>query len=414
MSKSLSVKIVLCSLVVTGTWGVHKILSSDQRNSQISSQPISARQQTVTEKGPSAQRQLATNTTSSKNEFDAFKQAKNLLSKGQTQTALSLINQYQIALSSQQLDELKAVFFRYISTLKSLEKFNLAERDLIIFSQYFDELVVWDELVKISASLNKPEQEFHALTRAAALESQPDILQTKISRLEVLASSIKKGLNSQNDLLGIRMLYQDLLNQHPSSTRFAYELALAQLNIGDNKAAKQLLLPLQYDLEFGGLVASHLAKIDDLKRQQTTPEVIKKNKAEFAASDLVVPLSRRGNSFLVDTSINGRRVNMLLDTGASITSLSSQQIQRLGLAPTGRSIRLSTANGERNAALYRAEKIRLGRLTVEGLVVAEIEFDSNSPIQGLLGTDLLNRVNHRYNYLIDNNANALIFRPKLN
>jgi len=349
MSKSLSVKIVLCSLVVTGTWGVHKILSSDQRNSQISSQPISARQQTVTEKGPSAQRQLATNTTSSKNEFDAFKQAKNLLSKGQTQTALSLINQYQIALSSQQLDELKAVFFRYISTLKSLEKFNLAERDLIIFSQYFDELVVWDELVKISASLNKPEQEFHALTRAAALESQPDILQTKIS------------LNSQNDQLGIRMLYQDLLNQHPSSTRFAYELALAQLNIGDNKAAKQLLLPLQYDLEFGGLVASHLAKIDDLKRQQTTPEVIKKNKAEFAASDLVVPLSRRGNSFLVDTSINGRRVNMLLDTGASITSLSSQQIQRLGLAPTGRSIRLSTANGERNAALYRAEKIRLGR-----------------------------------------------------
>lgn len=424
MFKNLFVKLTLACLIILGAWGVQRIIMNDSDNSLINQSAI---EQIVSDQANTAKRIQANSEQKTPNasivgseplpttveRIDALKQAKSLLSKGQVQTAIALIEQNQVALSSEQLEELKNDFFSYINTLKGLDKLKLAERDLIIFSRYFDELAVWDQLAEVSAKLNNTKGEFAALSRAAELENQADVLQNKINRLEFLAGTIKENLSTQNDVLGIRMLYQDLANQHPNSTRFSFELAQAHIAVGDMLAAEQLLEPLKYDLEFGNLAIQQLEQIN--KQRQSNTTAVKKPEqtpSEFAATDLVVPLTRRGNSFLVDTSVNGRQVRMLLDTGASITSLSSQQIQRLGLEPTGQSVRLSTANGIRNAPLYRIKKIRLGRLTIEDLVIAEIEFSSNSPIQGLLGTDLLNRVNQRYSYLIDNNANALIFRRK--
>ena len=49
-------------------------------------------------------------------------------------------------------------------------------------------------------------------------------------------------------------------------------------------------------------------------------------------------------------------------------------------------------------------------MTVRDLVVAEINLGNSQRFQGLLGTDLLNKVGADYSYLIDNENNALIFR----
>ena len=100
------------------------------------------------------------------------------------------------------------------------------------------------------------------------------------------------------------------------------------------------------------------------------------------------------------------------DTGASITSLSQSTIDRLGLEPSGRAIQLSTANGTRRSELFQTERIRLGRLSVNNLLVASIDLGNNSRIDGLLGTDLLNQIDSRYSYVIDNQRNALIFINK--
>ena len=103
---------------------------------------------------------------------------------------------------------------------------------------------------------------------------------------------------------------------------------------------------------------------------------------------------------------------MLLDTGASITSLSAEVIQRLGLEPLGRSIQINTANGRTEAPLYRVKRISLGRFRIQDLVVAEIDLGRDNRFQGLLGTDLLNGVNQNYGYLIDNQKSELIFRRR--
>ncbi len=56
--------------------------------------------------------------------------------------------------------------------------------------------------------------------------------------------------------------------------------------------------------------------------------------------------------------------------------------------------------------------MRLGRVFVEDAVVAEIDLRASGSFQGLLGTDILNKADPRYSYVIDNSKNALIFRRK--
>lgn len=126
-----------------------------------------------------------------------------------------------------------------------------------------------------------------------------------------------------------------------------------------------------------------------------------------------MPLITAGSSFLIDVTIEQQSSRLLLDTGASITALSTELIKQLNLSPTGQSIQLSTANGVTNARLYRVKNLRLGQLILKNMIVAEIHMGRRSRFQGLLGTDALNQFNPRYSYIIDNQKSALIFRQHL-
>ena len=106
------------------------------------------------------------------------------------------------------------------------------------------------------------------------------------------------------------------------------------------------------------------------------------------------------------------RDSLLLDTGASITALSRELIDRLNLQPLNRQIRLNTANGSTLAELYQVERLQLGRLVLSDIVIADIDMGSTSNFQGLLGTDTLNKLRNDYDYVIDNGQKALIFKPK--
>jgi len=248
------------------------------------------------------------------------------------------------------------------------------------------------------------------MLRSSALEHRPELFESKLQALIRASNYVRAALEAQGDQIGIRDLYQRLYDQHPNHPRLQLELAQSHLRLGDIGSARPFLENLQYDLEFGTLAQQKLTALD--ARSTEEPDTPLQPAAPPKRSELVVPLLRSGNSFLVDVSINARPVRMLLDTGASITALSQDAIRRLNLQATDRYIRLTTANGVRRSQLYQARRVKLGRLTVDNLVVAEIDMERNAPIQGLLGTDLLNQLDNRYSYLIDNQQNALIFRRK--
>jgi len=97
--------------------------------------------------------------------------------------------------------------------------------------------------------------------------------------------------------------------------------------------------------------------------------------AQFAGS----PASQSGNRievaadlrghFVVHPAVDGRRVRMLVDTGASVVVLSHEDARMLGLrmAPRGYTQRIATANGVVEAAPVRFAEVKVGDIVVRGV-----------------------------------------------
>ncbi len=102
----------------------------------------------------------------------------------------------------------------------------------------------------------------------------------------------------------------------------------------------------------------------------------------------------RGQSgeFSVSTQVNGARVPMLLDTGASAVVLSHEAARAAGL-PTGfltYSVRVDTANGHTQAAPVTLDRLAIGGITersVQALIAQPGQLKTS-----LLGMTFLNRL----------------------
>lgn len=99
-----------------------------------------------------------------------------------------------------------------------------------------------------------------------------------------------------------------------------------------------------------------------------------------------------GGSFAVTTHINGARVSMVLDTGASAVVLTQEAAKAAGLPleVLNYSVSVDTANGRTRAAPVTLDRISIGRITehsVPALIAQPGQLRSN-----LLGMTFLNRL----------------------
>jgi aspartyl protease family protein len=106
-----------------------------------------------------------------------------------------------------------------------------------------------------------------------------------------------------------------------------------------------------------------------------------------------VTLSRgNGGHFWTDARIDGRRLELVVDTGASTIALRASDAARLGIHPTARdySVKVSTANGVTKAALVQLERVEIGDITVRN-VPALVHADDSLGVN-LLGMSFLSRI----------------------
>ena len=109
------------------------------------------------------------------------------------------------------------------------------------------------------------------------------------------------------------------------------------------------------------------------------------------ARTLVIRASEGGH-FQVDARVDGRRLDFMVDTGASQITIRERDAARLGFHPTQRdySIKISTANGAGRAALVQLGMVEVGDIVVRqvpALIVPDEALNVN-----LLGMSFLSRV----------------------
>jgi aspartyl protease family protein len=108
---------------------------------------------------------------------------------------------------------------------------------------------------------------------------------------------------------------------------------------------------------------------------------------------VVIARAANGN-FDVEGAIDGRHLNFIVDTGASVVTLNSDDATRLGLHPAERdyTARLTTANGVVLGAPVRLNMVEVGDIMVRDVAAVVVPVEALRT--NLLGLTFLSRLHH--------------------
>jgi len=98
------------------------------------------------------------------------------------------------------------------------------------------------------------------------------------------------------------------------------------------------------------------------------------------------------NHYIAGIEVNGRRLDVLVDTGASMVALTHEDARRLGISPRDADYTLAvqTANGQSRFAPVLLDRVTLGGIEVRGVQAAVAE--PGRLAQTLLGMSFLSRL----------------------
>ena len=145
-----------------------------------------------------------------------------------------------------------------------------------------------------------------------------------------------------------------------------------------------------------------------------TPEPVVHPPLDLADDQIALPFEGEGRRLAVPVVFehNGRTVEtwMMLDTGATYTTLPRSILYELGVEPGDDAPVLTqhTANGDRQASFALADTVWLGNLPLNGVALAECDECASGEVSGLLGLN----VTGSYNLTIDSDRKEVVFSER--
>ncbi|MEZ5810132.1 MAG: TIGR02281 family clan AA aspartic protease [Rhizobiaceae bacterium] len=147
--------------------------------------------------------------------------------------------------------------------------------------------------------------------------------------------------------------------------------------------------------------------IDDLRPREKVTEIVvpvKRAKPEGPRPGEVAPLAGRRVQMTMDRDghfsgsfkLNGRRVESLVDTGATLVAINRSTARRIGLnlLPADFKYEVNTANGTTKAAAAKIKSLQIGRIYVTDVEV--VVLDDRALDNALIGMSFLKRLS-RFN-----------------
>ncbi len=127
------------------------------------------------------------------------------------------------------------------------------------------------------------------------------------------------------------------------------------------------------------------------------PQVLLGRKVRLTVDD-------RGH-FTADFRFNGRKIDAMVDTGATLVALNVSTARQIGLVITQDDFKytVDTANGKARAASATIASLQIGRIVVEN--VQAVILDDNALDGTLIGGSFLNRLGK---YQVENGALVMV------
>lgn len=235
------------------------------------------------------------------------------------------------------------------------------------------------------------------LFQAKSYAFTPDLIEQADQDIRLTIRDYDGQLLVRNDYIARLNLYQRLTELEPEYTQHFIELAETYLALGNAVDARSALALTQHD-------SSVLEQVNDINRR--IDESLATDK-QYAAAVALQPF---GNQFLVGAVLNNaHNAVLLLDTGASLSIISAQSLQAMGIPykSTGRTAWFSTAGGRIQASVVTLESLALDDMVVENIQVGVISELDGGPFDGLLGMNYL----RHFEFFIDQNEQKLQLSP---
>lgn len=230
---------------------------------------------------------------------------------------------------------------------------------------------------------------------------RPDRLQRLTGRIRSTVAELTQSLKRTGDTDRLLALYQHLIQQEPDHAFWFIGLASTQLALDDREAARRSLLLIAQDPDVGAQAQAMLSELSiAFAGQQGTASW------DTATEMAGIPLQRSGHHFIVDAiPADGRDMQLLIDTGASLTILAPEVLEQPGIRyeDTGKTGIFTTANGPVEAPIYTLASLAVGDWQVNQLEVGIMELGAGSGVDGLLGMNFL----RHFQFFIDQNEALL-------
>jgi predicted aspartyl protease len=169
-------------------------------------------------------------------------------------------------------------------------------------------------------------------------------------------------------------------------------------------AALLLQLKDNYQAQYHALMAAN-----DPNVQKNAEEILAKLNGKNTPEEITVPLTHFGNQYLINATIEGYPARLLLDTGASLSGLSSSYTAKYpSMIKSVKPIRLNTASGSYDSFLFTVTNISIENLVFNQHILTQLPMDNSQGFDGLLGVDILGR----FDFVIDQNTSVLRLKAR--
>ncbi len=113
--------------------------------------------------------------------------------------------------------------------------------------------------------------------------------------------------------------------------------------------------------------------------------------ASPAGRRVSLPMDTRGH-FVAEFTVNGRRIDAMVDTGATLVAVNRSTARRMGVSLSSGDFRhpVATANGSTMAAGIVLDRVEIGRIAVEN--VPAVVLDDEALSSTLIGMSFLKRL----------------------
>jgi len=304
-----------------------------------------------------------------------------------------LIELFKLEMNDSEREQLDLQLIQYAKSLAAEPRNHEdVERQLLTLSNIDSvKMHVLPLLVTYYKRFKRNEAAIDQLYKLRALQNFDTDFKKITQQINHLTTEQIKQLKHANQKHKLIRFFEHMISLEPDNYALQMQFATFEYENRHYDNAMRLLSVLVYHPDLEDQALKLLQKTQSqLSRQES--------------GDLPINIESKDGQYIINAVINDLEpVRLMLDTGASLTILSPEITNSLGIYEAQRSLRFSTANGEVSAPIVLIDKIDIQNYLAREIEVGVLPSFPMGPIDGLLGMNFLSQ----FSFFIDQENSVL-------